>query len=135
MNYLFESFFVGVYCSLIYLLTSRIGIIHNFYLILFIDGFMKHFFAYFLGIHDYFCNTSCNKNKKNGEMRTTTDFKRLTIESIIEGFMFICLGSILSMFLPFNVWLFFVMGVLLHIISENVGIHRYFCTNRCEKCS
>ena len=134
MNYLLESFFVGIYCCFIYCFTylglSYAGITVNVYLMLFSVGFLKHFFGYFLKIHDYYCQYGCLGNyHKNAHAKRNE--LMLTGESILEGFAFIILGSFLSFFFKSKLLLYFILGVCLHIITEKIGLHAYFCKNRC----
>lgn len=115
MNYLLESLFVGIYCCSIYLGLSYTGITNNVYLMLFMVGFMKHFFGYFLKIHDYYCKNGCDDHNKN--RRAKKNELMLTGESILEGFAFIILGSMLSFFIKSTVVMYFILGAGLHIIS------------------
>jgi hypothetical protein len=96
---------------------------------LFMVGFMKHFFGYFLKIHDYYCQYGCGDDNKN--RRTKKNELMLTGESILEGVAFIILGSILSVFLKSKVCVYFILGAGIHIISEKIGLHTYFCEKRC----
>ncbi len=121
---LLESLFVGVYTCVIYLCLSYI-ISSNFPLLLFVVGFFKHFLGYYLKIQDYYCN-SCMKNSKS-----LVSVRDLIVESILEGGVFIILGLLLKVFIE-NRWiLMFLLGFLLHVIAEYVGVHKYFCKNRC----
>lgn len=134
MNYLLESLFVGIYCCLIYLALFYTGLTANVYLMLFIVGFLKHFFGYFFKIHDSYCQYGCRKydcsdNNKNARAKRN-DFI-LTGESILEGIVFIILGSFLSFFFKSKLLLYFILGVCLHIITEKIGLHAYFCKERC----
>ena len=54
MNYIIESIFVGVYTSFIYLLFSPF--IKNFYLLLLVCGFFKHFLGSSFGLWTWYCN-------------------------------------------------------------------------------
>lgn len=134
MNYLLESLFVGIYCCLIYLALFYTGLTANVYLMLFIVGFMKHFFGYFLKIHDYYCKYGCRKydcsdNNKNAHAKRNELV--LTGESILEGVAFIILGSLLTLFIKSKVVMYFILGFGIHIISEIIGLHSYFCRERC----
>jgi hypothetical protein len=128
MNYLLESFFVGIYCCIIYLGLSYTDMTNHTYLMLFIVGFMKHFFGYFLKIHDYYCQYGCGSNKKRSAKRNVII---LAGESILEGIVFIILGCLLSFFIKSKILLYFILGSVLHIISEKIGLHAYFCNERC----
>ena len=121
---LLESLFVGVYTCIITFFISFM-VYSNFTLLLFVVGFLKHFLGYYLKIQDYYCAT-CVKGSKS---HTT---KQLLLgESILEGGVFIILGLLLKVFIE-NRWiLMFLLGFLLHMIAEYVGVHKYFCKNRC----
>ena len=114
MNYLLESFFVGIYCCFIYCFTylglSYAGITVNVYLMLFSVGFLKHFFGYFLNIHDYYCKYGCVGNVNKNARAKRNDFM-LTGESILEGIVFIILGSLLALFIKSKLLLYFILGV------------------------
>ena len=121
---LFESLFVGVYTCIISIFVSFL-VSSNFTLLLFVVGFLKHFLGYYLKIQDYYCGI-CVKGSKS-----YTTKQILLGESILEGGVFIILGLLLKVFIE-NRWiLMFLLGFLLHIIAEFVGVHKYFCKNRC----
>ncbi len=121
---LFESLFVGVYTCIISIFVSFL-VSSNFTLLLFVVGFLKHFFGYYLKIQDYYCAT-CVKGSKS---HVTT--RNLIIESILEGGVFIILGLLLKVFIESRWILMFLLGFLLHMVAEFVGVHKYFCKNRC----
>ena len=97
----------------------------NFTLLLFVVGFLKHFLGYYLKIQDYYCAT-CVKGSKSH-----VSTKILFGESILEGGLFIVLGLLLGVFIENRSLLMFLLGFLLHIIAEFVGVHKYFCKTRC----
>jgi|UniRef100_A0A6C0CWP1 hypothetical protein len=121
---LFESLFVGVYTCVISIFVSFL-VSSNFVLLLFVVGFLKHFLGYYLKIQDYYCATCVNGSK------SYTTKQILLGESILEGGVFIILGLLLKVFIE-NRWiLMFLLGFLLHMTAEFVGVHKYFCKNRC----
>jgi hypothetical protein len=121
---LVESLFVGVYTCVITFFVSFV-VSSNFTLLLFVSGFLKHFLGYYLKIQDYYCGT-CVKGSKS---HTTKQI--LFGESILEGGVFIILGLLLKVFIGNRWLLMFLLGFLLHVIAEFVGVHKYFCKNRC----
>lgn len=136
MNYIFESILVGIYTCFIYLLFSPF--IKNFYLLLLVCGFFKHFLGSSFGLWTWYCNNgeACVKvlsqdlaEQKYYEANTLY----LIRESIYEAFIFLLVGIIIRLFIPKGIYLFFIMGLLLHIGSENIGIHKSFCRSRCDK--
>ena len=132
LQYLLESFVVGIYSLFLFLFLSyslSYGLSHKKFTtlnILFITGFLKHFMGYFLSLHKYYCVNICNKKKTN------TTFFNLMIESIFEGVAFVIIGYLLSFVFTNKYILVFSIGFLLHIVSELLGFHKYYCNNRCK---
>ena len=125
MYYIFESFFVGIYL-LIWFKIIELFIPKFFYLSLFISGFCKHFFSFFIGLHDYYCKCFEKKNHNN--------IFDLFLTSLIEGIVVLLFGLFLSKInntLGKNINIF-IIGVFMHIIAEKMGIHSYFCQNYCK---
>jgi hypothetical protein len=149
MHYLCESVLVGLYSSFIYFLVS--GLRCNFAYLLFITGFLKHMLGYYTGIHDYYCNNgyACKKATKCGTTKcgatkcettkcgaTKCGFKRATgcniiLESVLEGVVFVIVGSLFSRVVSDKLCDVFLVGVFLHVVSEIIGLHNYFCRERC----
>lgn len=120
---LLEAFVIGVYCMLLYMCLHPVNI-----LVWFLFGFVKHFVAYYIGIHDYYCQhgycPSCyNKSKSIGTY--------IVFDSILEGFLFILVGLIVNIFTKYRYIAMFVMGFSVHIFAEIFQIHSYFCKHRC----
>lgn len=140
MKLIIETIFVGVYTTIIYLLlllfTKNISI--SIILLLFLLGFFKHFFGFYLGIHNYYCNNgkACNHILQKN-IKYNSKSKLLFIESILEGIWFIIAG--LFSFSLFNalknknnqVIIIFGLASFTHILSEYFGIHNYFCKHNC----
>jgi hypothetical protein len=131
MNYNIESLLVGIYTCIIYLLFSPF--IKNFYLLLLVVGFFKHFLGSSIGLHTWYCNNgeTC-LNVLNQDQTYIANTLYIIRDSIYESIVFLFLGFILSYKLT-NIYLFFVIGIILHILSEKLGIHKYFCRNSCDK--
>jgi hypothetical protein len=112
MNYIYESIFVGFYCSILYIFISPFFSNNCF---LFIFGFFKHFLANYLGIHKLYCNIgyACKEYKKND-----IDDKYLIIDSILEGIFFIIIKNIILGF--------FIIGIILHLSAELFLLHDFF---------
>jgi|LakMenEpi03Aug12_release.lakeMendotaPanAssembly.Ray.scaffolds.fasta_scaffold1111074_1 hypothetical protein len=125
MNYIYESIFVGFYCSILYIFISPFFSNNCF---LFIFGFFKHFLANYLGIHKLYCNIgyACKKYKKND-----IDDKYLIIDSILEGIFFIIIGNIIGNIIKNIILRFFIIGIILHLLAELFLLHDFFCKNRC----
>ncbi len=120
MNLIFESFFISIYCVILLFFLLSLNI-HIYYIIL-IFGFIKHYFGYIFGIHNYYCNYKLNKTINN---------KNIIIESILESIWFYFLYSIINK-LSSNIYIvFFIMGFITHILAEIFGIHNYFLINNC----
>ena len=131
MNYLIESIFVGIYTSFIYLLFSPF--IKNFYVLLLVCGFFKHFLGSIIGIWTWYCNNgdACVKVLRQ-DQKYKPNTLQLISESIYESFIFLIVGTMLS-FIVKGIYLFFIMGIILHIMGEYSGIHKKFCRNTCDK--
>ena len=125
-----ESFLVGLYASIVYLIMQ--SFIKGIILLLFSIGFCKHFAGYFLQMHTYFCNR-CNVPYHNLN-NYVAKHKYLLIDSTLEGIYFLVVG-----YLFFNLCkklisrfsFIFLIGMLTHIIAEYAGIHTFFCNKRC----
>jgi hypothetical protein len=132
MNYIIESMFVGIYTSFIYLLFSPF--IKNFYLLLLVCGFFKHFLGSSFELWTWYCNNgeACLKTLSQDQ-----NYKANTInlirDSFYESLIFLIFGSLLSIIIPKGIFLFFIIGIVLHIVSEKIGIHKHFCINSCDK--
>jgi hypothetical protein len=125
MHYIIESLLVGIYSVFIYLLFSRF-VYKNLYVLLLVVGFFKHFLGSSLGLHTWYCR-ACTKDK-NKEANTIY----LLRDSIYEALMYLFIGFILQAILT-NMALFFAIGVILHILAEQLLVHRYFCRKSCFK--
>jgi len=132
MNYILEAIFIGIYTSFIYLLFSPF--IKNFYLLLLVCGFFKHFLGSSFGLWTWYCNNgeACLKVLIH-EQYYEANTLYLIRESIYESFIFLLVGIILTYIIPKSIYMFFVMGTILHMGSENIGIHKKFCKNTCNK--
>ena len=86
-------------------------------------------------IHDYYCNYgyACIITQKPKKYEYTSVNKNIIIESILEGLLFILFYNILrhGCNIKNNLLNIFIIGVLLHIFAENLGIHTLFCKNTC----
>lgn len=130
MNYLVESIFVGIYTCWIYLLVNPF--FKNFYALLLVCGFCKHFFGFSLGLWTWYCNNgdACIKvlsNDKHYHSRAL----HLLRDSIYEALAFLVTGTMLHFIIPKGIYMFLVIGVALHIGGEILGIHTNFCVNSC----
>lgn len=131
MNYIIESLFVGLYTCIIYLIV--VPFIKNLYILLLVVGFFKHLLGYFFKIHTWYCNNgaTCLKILNiNYSYKATPTY--LIRDSMYDAIMFLIIGSILLTKIN-NITLFFTIGVLLHIISEHLFVHKYFCETSCVK--
>jgi hypothetical protein len=131
MNYIIEALFVGLYTCIIYLIISPF--IKNLYVLLLVIGFLKHLLGYYLVIHTWYCNNgiAC-VNVLTPDYKYTAKSTHLIRDSIYDSIMFLILGSILSSKLTNGIMMYFIIGVLLHIISEHLLVHKYFCKTSCE---
>lgn len=142
MNFMLlkESMIVGIYTTIIaLLLIYLIQTINktNFYLSIwffFILGFVKHLLGYFLNLQTYYCNhgIQCKKIHFNQNLNLKAIQPSL-LENMGEGFLFVISGLIFTQLFkiknPFVIA--FLIGFCLHIVSEKIGLHTYFCKYYC----
>lgn len=130
-NFIIETIFVGVYVCFFYLFFSRF--IKNFYSLLLVCGFCKHFFSSGFGLWTYYCNngTSCLKTLSQ-DQQYESNTRHLISGSIIESVLFLITGVLLNYFIKNKMLLFVLIGISLHLLSEILGIHKYFCKTNCE---
>ena len=91
MDYFLEAIFVGIYTIIIYGVSSFLYY-KNIFILLFLVGFNKHLFGYLFNLHSSYCkygNACSNKTREN------TTYSNVVIESLIEGILFVVLGSVL----------------------------------------
>jgi hypothetical protein len=131
-----ESIFVGIYCLILFSLLNYFHF--DFYNLLFILGFSKHFLGYILGLHSLYCynGASCrgmnhrDEIKCPGYERTFIKGGYKFLESILEGVVFLFLGFFLQKNGVKNKYIMiFFIGVFLHLVSDLIGLHTYFCMN------
>ena len=98
--------------------------------VLLVVGFFKHYFGYIIKLHTLYCNygQACLTIKKQSMIANNSN---LLIESTIESLLYLLLGSLLYKYIT-NVELFFIIGVILHILAEIFSIHSYFCAYKCK---
>ena len=130
-------------------------------ILLFTTGFLKHLLGNILQIHDYYCNNgSACLFLQLREKETNTPIPQikyisqnttamLILECIIEGIIFVILyNMILYIFNQQlakqgqqsthgtkqrnNMTIVFLIGFIMHVLSEKTGIHTYFCKTRCK---
>jgi len=129
MHYVYEALLVGIYSCILYALVP----IRDPITALFVVGFLKHYLANWIGIHDYYCGNgnACYPHHPNAKYSATQ--LTLIAESVAEGALFVGFGSAL-MLLQKNKWIvYFWIGVLLHLSFELTGIHRTICIHRCKR--
>jgi len=131
MNYILEAIFVGLYEMILYFIFSPF--ISNFYLLLLVIGFLKHFLGKFLGLQTWYCNngSACIKilSQKQKYVANYIHFLRSSVgDSIAHLILGILLFKILA-----KEYLFFAIGFILHISAEYLKIHNNFCKESCEK--
>jgi hypothetical protein len=136
MHYVFEAVLVGIYSVFLFFIISQV-ISNDIYLQLFIVGFFKHLFGGYFKIHDYYCDYgySCYLQNECENGNCQENKKYLFIRSIFEGFLYLVVGKILVE-LPINlknIYLYFIIGFVLHSSFEYLQIHTYFCKNFCKK--
>ena len=116
-----ESVFVGLYSLVIYAGLRIVPIRTPEYVVMFILGILKHAVGYFIGLHTYYCK--CSRNTK---MIMPTAF-----ENVWEGVLFVGMSGLLGFIQNLYIRVFWI-GVLLHVISDWLGIHKWFCRTHCK---
>ncbi len=162
VNYVIESIAVGLYSLFIFYVLSQTTTINSktkATILLFTTGFLKHLLGNILQIHDYYCNhgSACSflqlrENQTESPIKyiSQNTTAMLIIECIIEGIIFVILyNMILYIFnqqlakqsqqsankqsqTRNNMTIVFLIGFILHVLSEKTGIHTYFCKTRCK---
>lgn len=132
MNYIIESVLIGIYMCFIYLLFSPF--IKNFYILLLVCGFFKHFLGSSFGLWTWYCNNAdaCQKVLSQ-DQKYEANTLYLIRESIYEALLTLIIGTILSFVISKDIFMFLIMGIILHILGEYSGIHRSFCERTCDK--
>jgi hypothetical protein len=141
-----ESIVVGIYTLVLafvlsfflsFFIPSIQKNVLNFIFFFFTLGFIKHLLGFYLGLQTFYCNygVECSKreNNKNLEARKPTFF-----ENLLEGIVFVVFGCILrnlfSILFKYgnNIYLIsFFTGFFLHLISDIIGVHTFFCKYYC----
>ena len=96
-------------------------------------GFFKHFLGSSVNIWTWYCNNgeACVKVLSQDQYYIANTFYLLR-SSVYEAIIFLIVGTILHSIIKNLFLLFFIMGLTLHIISEKIGIHKYFCKTNCD---
>jgi hypothetical protein len=131
MNYIFEAILVGLYEVSLYFVFSQF--IKNLFVLLLVIGFCKHFLGKLLGLQTWYCNngSACIKVLSQNQKYIANSIHFLR-SSIGESIAHLVLGILLAKFLA-KEYLFFAIGVILHIAAETLGVHNNFCRESCEK--
>jgi len=125
MHFIYEAIIVGFYVLFLYYLIK----FFDFYIPfeLFIIGFIKHLVGYYSNLHSYYCNNGYSCKKINQIAINNYIFN----QSLIEGFLFIIVGYFLSYFIKSKYILYFFIGFILHVSSELLQLHTYYCNSYC----
>jgi len=140
-----ESIIVGIYTTIIAVfLFYFIQIVNKSSKLLlsiwffFLLGFLKHFLGYFLNLQTEYCNQGhqCKIIHQNQYLNLNLDLKAIPpsiLENIGEGIVFVLMGLLFTnLFKIKNPFLIaFLIGFSLHIVSDIVGLHTYFCKYYC----
>jgi hypothetical protein len=120
MHYLLESVFVGLYSWIIYKIVHPFATSSSLF---FLVGFVKHFVGYWVGLHAYYCQygDACTVYRVSPN-------PSLFVGSLFEGTAYAILGTLLV--IHSKDVLFFLIGILLHLLAEWTSVHTEFC-KRC----
>jgi hypothetical protein len=122
MDYLIEAVVVGVYSLICFILVGNLELGYSGTLLL--TGFIKHFLGYYLGIHREYC--------KKYSVEFTNTFSMVFVESLGEALLYLITGNLLINTGILNTGILnggiaFLIGFILHIIFELLGLHPLFC--------
>ena len=156
VNYVIESIAVGLYSLFIFYILSKTTTINSktkATIMLFTTGFLKHLLGNLLQIHDYYCNngSACSflqLREKQTKYISQNKIEMLIIECIMEGIIFVILYNMILYILNQqlakqgqqstnsksrnNMTIVFLIGFIMHDLSEKTGVHAYFCKTRCK---
>lgn len=76
----------------------------------------------------YYCNNNNYKNNYKYKYDYKNDY--IISQSIYEGIIFMILGNLLNILIKNK---YYIIGIILHILSENIGFHNYFINKYCIK--
>ena len=132
MYLILEAILVGFFCVILY---TGLQWINPFILLLFVLGFLKHSIGYLSGLESLYCNygKACRSqvcHRRSFNKVAYTD--HLLLESLLEGIAFIFVGILLYSILKHKMGSVFFLGVVLHLLSEWMGIHTMFCQQNCR---
>jgi hypothetical protein len=85
-------------------------------------GVVKHVLGYFLGLQKYYCKCSQKRNVKSPT----------PLELVGEGALYVAMGGVFGFIRPLYARVF-VIGSLLHLIFDVLGLHKWFCRTHCIK--
>lgn len=123
----FEAFVVGLISLVIFVFINYIPC--SFFIKLFLVGFIKHYFNYLSGLQSFYCDLYLSNMENNKyEVKSTS----ILIESLLEGFIYIYIGLLISKVIKNNYIMIFTLGFIIHILSEFYGIHSIFLKNNCK---
>jgi hypothetical protein len=124
MKLLIEQIGVGIFTSIIYLLLLPFKL--EYFVLLFLYGFFKHLFGYYLGIQTFFCNQRLPGTK------SVVPFPQLILECILEGLLFLSFGTLLVKCGLNRFIVPYIIAFSIHIIVELTGLHKLFLQHRCK---
>ena len=139
-----ETIVVGIYTSVLaftiasvpsFFIPSIQKNLLNFIFFFFTLGFIKHLLGFYLGLQSFYCNygIECRKRVNNTKYARKPSF----FENLSEGIIFVVFGLIFkNLFSIFkyenNIYLIsFFTGFFLHLISDIIGVHAFFCKYYC----
>ncbi len=132
MYVILEAILVGFFCILLY---TGLQWIKSFILLLFVLGFLKHSIGYLSGLESLYCNygKACRTQVcHNQSFQKVAYTQHLMLESFLEGIAFVFVGILLYSILKYKLGAIFLIGVVLHLLSEWMGIHTMFCQQNCR---
>lgn len=126
-----EAFIIGCFFLILYLFFSLI--LDNFIIAFFLAGFFKHYLGYLLGIQTFYCNYYHNNyhNNYHNDDYYISQPHNIYLESIMEGLIFAYLALLFTKIISNNYILAFIIGFIVHIIADYIGLHALFFKYNC----
>jgi hypothetical protein len=128
MHYIFESLFIGIYCGILY--EVLVNFVTDYTVLLFAIGFTKRGIDIESTLHGLFCKFGNSCQRIEDVKMKNVNIQYRIFESIIEGACFIVVGYLLSLIIKDRLITVVFVGILIHITSEKLGLHKKIC-HRC----
>lgn len=124
--FLYESIFIGFYSLVLYSILQMVILDSSAYpFLLFVLGIAKHLLGYVVGLQSIYCQIHNNHTISQIAIIPTA------LDLIIEGLLYLGIGLGLFTIVKNKYIIAFLIGLVLHIGFELLGLHDYFLRTRC----